>query len=351
MLNKDNSLGDNPIMENGIHVKIVKVNETIDKITGNILGIIEYGETAVFADDADLKFLPYQFIQVENINENFCEVWYTPELVYYRNISSCRIGEGENFCFRTVTLEDETEGHQEKARNAYKQIFSELNLNTYHVVRFWNYIPRINDMGDVQERYKEFCAGREEAFLEFYHKNGSVYPAATGVGTYGKDLCLSLLAVHKKAKRCNIENPNQVPAYCYPRQFGASSPKFSRAAYVESECEKMLLISGTASIIGTESVYIGDVVMQTNTTIDNIKILFDEKNLKKYAIDYWEIKTNLEYLKVYIKNWDDFPIIKQICENSFEKEKILYLQSDICRTELLVEMEGVWLEKFEVIAE
>ncbi|GLB31290.1 pteridine-dependent deoxygenase like protein [Lacrimispora amygdalina] len=330
-------------MEKCLDVAIVTGNETLDKISGNILGIIEYGVNAIFAADADAKSLPYQFIQVKSINENFCEVWFTEETVYYRKSESCRIGESENLCFRTVTVYDEAGGHQEKAENAYKQIFSELNLDLYHVVRFWNYIPNINEKGDVQERYKEFCAGREDAFLELYHKNDSVYPAATGVGTYGNDLCLCLLAVHKKAKRCNIENPNQVPAYCYPRQFGASSPKFSRAAYVEFQSEKIMLISGTASIIGTESVYMGDVVMQTNTTIDNIKILFDEKNLRKYAIDYWRIKAKLKYLKVYIRNWDDFPIIRQICENRFEKEKIVYLQSDICRSELLVEIEGVWI--------
>lgn len=331
-------------MEKCLDVEIVTGNETLDKITDNILGIIEYGEKAIFAEDADIKSLPYQFIQVKSINENFCEVWFTEETVYYRKAESCRTGESENFCFRAVTVQDEAGGHQKKAENAYKQIFSDMKSDIYNIVRFWNYIPNINEKGDVQERYKEFCAGREEAFLEFYHKNGSVYPAATGVGTYGNNLCLSLLAIHKKAERCNIENPNQVPAYRYPKQFGVSSPKFSRAAYVEFESEKILLLSGTASIIGTDSVYIGDVIMQTNTTIDNIKILLDEKNLRKYAIEYSGIQANLKYLKVYIKNWENFSTIKQICENSFEKEKIVYLQNDICRKELLVEIEGVWIE-------
>ncbi|WP_349945595.1 hypothetical protein ABFV83_17240 [Lacrimispora sp. BS-2] len=330
-------------MGESLYVEIVTANRMFDQIAGNILGIIEYGEKSEFAKEANTKFLPYQFIQVENVSGNFCEVWYTTESVYYKKVEGCSVGESDHFCFRTVTVNDEMGTHQQNAKNAYNQIFLELNLDVYHVVRFWNYIPEINEKGEAQERYKEFCAGREEAFSEFYQKNGKVYPAATGIGTNGSNLCISLLAIHKSANRYNIENPRQVPAYQYPEQYGTSSPKFSRATYVELENEKILLVSGTASIIGTTSVYIGDAFMQTKTTIDNIKILLSEKNLREYFIECSEVRAQLQYLKVYIKNWGDFPIIKQICERSFGNQNIVYLQNDICRKELLVEMEGVWM--------
>lgn len=331
-------------MGKGLNVKITTVNELLDTVDGNILGIIEYGKKAEFIEEANIRQMPYQFIQAKCADRNFCEVWYTEETVIYKRTELCKIGESENYCFRAATINDIAGGHKQNAKNAYNEVFSELNLDIYHVVRFWNYIPEINESGDSEERYKEFCAGREEAFSKLYFRNDKVYPAATGIGTDGDNLCICLLAVHKKAIKRNIENPRQLPAYYYPEQYGVSRPKFSRATYVELENKKILFVSGTASIIGAESVYIGDAVMQTKTTLDNIKILLSENNLREHAIKHSKIQENLHYLKVYIKNWVDFFIIKEICERNFEKTKIVYLQEDICRKELLVEVEGVWIE-------
>ena len=218
----------------------------------------------------------------------------------------------------------------------------EFDFNVFRVVRFWNYIPGINEYGEYDEHYKEFCVGRERAFYNFYKENGEVYPAATGIGSNGKDLCIVLLAVHIDASRYSIENPRQIPAYEYPTKFGISSPKFSRATFVQYKKNKILFVSGTASIIGSSSVYTGDVKKQLYTTIENVNLLFCKENLHRYSVLSNDNDMNLRYIKVYIKCWEDYQKIRAICERNFDKNKIIYMQSDVCRQELLVEIEGVW---------
>ncbi len=310
-------------------------------LNGNILGVIEYGKNKT--KSIELKSnLPYQFIQMGNIEKNIYEVWFTDETVIYKQIGSCMEGKSFHYCFRAIEENDSEGKYSENAEKAYRNILKELNFNIFRVVRFWNYIPKINEYGESDEHYKEFCIGRERAFYNFYKKHGEVYPAATGIGSSGKKLCIVLLAVHVDVSRYSIENPRQVPAYEYPLKFGNSSPKFSRATYVHYKKSKILFLSGTASIIGSSSVYDGDVEKQVHTTVENISLLFSKENLNKHSLILDDNNMKLRYVKVYIKNWEDYERICGICEKYFDKEKIFYMQSDVCRKELLVEIEGIW---------
>jgi hypothetical protein len=58
-----------------------------------------------------------------------------------------------------------------------------------------------------------------------------------------------------------------VSAYDYPRQYGPAAPSFSRAALTP---DPLLLISGTASIVGHASVHLGDVTAQLEETLANL---------------------------------------------------------------------------------
>ena len=65
------------------------------------------------------------------------------------------------------------------------------------------------------------------------------------------------------------------------------------------------------------------------------------KTGKQYEIENISLKQNLKLIKVYIKNWNDYSIVKRICEQRFGQVQALYLQNDICRKDLLVEIEAV----------
>lgn len=322
-----------------LDVEVFSDLENVLQINSNILGVIVYGKDKT--ESVKLN-LPYQFIQMENVEKSIYEVWFTDETVEYKEYGKCMEGKSLHYCFRAVEEKDSEGEHSENAEKAYRNILQEFDYDVFRVVRFWNYIPEINKHGECDEHYKEFCVGRERAFYNFYKENGKVYPAATGIGTNGNALCIVLLAVHIDASRQSIENSRQIPAYEYPAKFGVSSPKFSRATYVQYREDKIFFLSGTASIIGSSSVFVGEIEKQLYTTVENISLLFSEENLRRNSLSLDGDDMNLRYIKVYIKNWEDCQKIRTICERYFDKDKIFYMQSDVCRKELLVEIEGVW---------
>lgn len=323
-----------------IDVNVFSNLKDIFNISDNILGVIEYGQNKNEFERLDL---PYQFIQVQNLEKSIYEVWFTDENVEYNQYGNCMEGKSRHYCFRVVEENDSIGEHSKNAEKAYRNILQKFDFNIFRVVRFWNYIPEINEAGESDEHYKEFCIGRERAFRDFYKENGEVYPAATGIGTSGYCLCIILLAVHIDVSRYSIENPRQIPAYEYPTKFGVSSPKFSRATCVQYKEGKIVFLSGTASIIGSSSVYVGEIEKQLYITVENISLLLSKKNLLKYSLNLEDYNMNLRYIKVYIKNWEDYQIVRAICEKFFDKAKIFYMQSDVCRKELLVEIEGIWV--------
>lgn len=327
-------------MNGKLDVKIFNKESDITVFKEKILGIVEYGKKQKGKNLIVGKSIPYQFIKVENTSQSSYEVWYTDENVNYNNEGYCNVAESNSYCFLTATVK-ESKNYQAESEMAYKKLFSFLDMKKYCGIRFWNYISDINSIGNSEEKYKEFCRGREKAFLNYYTKVAKDYPAATGIGCKGNDICISLLAVNKEMRIRNIENPRQIPAYQYPKAYGVSTPKFSRATYISNNTAKYIFVSGTASIIAADTVYSDDVKMQTLTTIENIFVLLSAENLKLYNINGISIEKNLKLIKVYIRDWNDYVIVKKLCEKKFGQVEALYFQNDICRKDLLVEIEAV----------
>jgi enamine deaminase RidA (YjgF/YER057c/UK114 family) len=135
-----------------------------------------------------------------------------------------------------------------------------------------------------------------------------------------------------------VENPRQVSAYHYPRQYGSHRPVFSRAALLTQGDGRTLFISGTASIVGHESLHIGDCAAQTRETLANIGALLEEAN--RVAGDTHFDRSTLAY-KVYVRRPADLPVVQQELASTLGPDaQIIYLQADICRQDLLVEIEA-----------
>ena len=116
------------------------------------------------------------------------------------------------------------------------------------------------------------------------------------------------------------------------------------AVAVADEC--MIFVSGTASIIDSESQHIEDPVKQTEQTLDNIAALIDGQNLDKHGIPGFSCGLgNLECVRVYVKRPSEYKAIQQVCERRLPKVPILYTIADVCRPELLVEIEGIALAR------
>ena len=222
---------------------------------------------------------------------------------------------------------------------AYQEIFDVLDATEHrHLIRIWNYFPEINAQAGGDERYRHFNSARQMAFRNSGRATMGTVPAACALGSpAGSPLSIYFLAARRPAKM--IENPRQTSAYHYPPKFGRHSPIFSRACvWGESDCGR-LFVSGTASIVGHETIHRGDVVAQTRETMVNIAALLEEANRVLGWSDY---SLNDLKLKVYVRKPSDLPAIEATLSDLLNPAApIVYLQADVCREDLLVEIEAV----------
>ncbi|WP_051393191.1 FkbO/Hyg5 family chorismatase [Glycomyces arizonensis] len=220
----------------------------------------------------------------------------------------------------------------------YRAVFDLLEERGYRrLLRVWNFIETINAVNaDDLEVYRDFCKGRADAFSanpEFCRS----MPAATGIGSTGSGIAFFLLAV-KDIEVRHIENRRQTPAYEYPEQYGPRSPSFARASAITTRpgAERTLYISGTASILGHETVHDGDIEKQCATTAENIAELID--SCYGGAKDLKDATT----VKAYVRHAHHVPYVRAFCEEVFGTEASLAVFNvDICRSDLLVEIEAV----------
>ena len=221
---------------------------------------------------------------------------------------------------------------------AYTQIFELMRLlGVGHLWRTWNYLSDINDDADGMERYRQFNIGRHQAFGENLSIAHRGMPAACALGTAPPGLLCAILAGHAGFEQ--IENPRQKSAYEYPVQYGPRSPTFSRAILVPKEAGNHLLVSGTASIVGHTSVHLGDVAAQTLEAVNNLRTIVSEANGRQPHAQF--VLQNLDFV-VYVRHAHDFAIVEPILAAQIKgpDNSIAYLQADICRKELLVEIEA-----------
>lgn len=235
------------------------------------------------------------------------------------------------------------ESYASQVEKAYTHIFELIeDLGFPELFRMWNYIGSINDPnGFGMETYRDFCVGRAEAFAR-YSKG---MPAATGIGALSPGITCYLLS-SRVGDAVHIENPQQIPAYKYPDRYGPKSPSFARATYLSpSEVNRhqpRLFISGTASIIGHESQHIGDIAAQCDTALANIEKLIGSDNLARHDVPVKRDDLSFDTVKVYVRRPEDIPLVAGKCARYFDdpNSRIAYLNVDICRSELLVEIEA-----------
>ena len=226
---------------------------------------------------------------------------------------------------------------QQAAESAYHQVFALLDtLRFPHPFRFWNYIADINTHSFGMERYHQFNLGRQDAFLA--HGRGVVgnVPAACALGSTHGPLTIAFLA--GRAPPLNIENPRQTSAYLYPKQYGPRSPTFSRASLVHLGQHQVLFISGTASVVGHVTLHPADVVAQTRETMANIEAVLTEANrlTGQSAFD----PARLPY-RVYVRRAADLAEIRaELSRHVGDTLDAVYLQADVCRSDLLLEIEA-----------
>jgi enamine deaminase RidA (YjgF/YER057c/UK114 family) len=219
---------------------------------------------------------------------------------------------------------------------AYQEMFALLAKTAQpHLLRIWNYLPDINEVVDDEERYRVFNAARQAAFRNVGRAANASAPAACALGSMSGSP-LSLYFLSTRTPPTMIENPRQTSAYHYPAKFGRHSPLFSRACISSGSHGTNLFISGTASIVGFDTVHAGDVTAQTQETLANIEALLEEANR---LMGWARYQLSALKLKVYVRNPLDGAAIAAVLETA-GCARPLMLKADVCREDLLVEIEA-----------
>jgi len=283
-------------------------------------------------------------------SDPLCEVW---RLADGRDVEPfsqsqrqgrVRYSHCDELLFGSVTIEEDgvigkSSGALRRATmTAYQDIFAVLEETQHrHLIRVWNYLPDINGESDGEERYRHFNAARQHAFQNAGRSTVGTVPAACALGSpAGSPISIYFLASRRPPTM--IENPRQTSAYFYPPKFGAYSPTFSRACLLKGSAGTNLFVSGTASIVGYETLHSGDVSAQTRETLTNIDALLDEANRIVGSAHY-----SLEDLKfkVYVRRASDLAATMRVLSAALDQSTtIVYLQADVCREDLLVEIEA-----------
>ncbi|HVC01417.1 MAG TPA: hypothetical protein VND80_04340 [Steroidobacteraceae bacterium] len=233
---------------------------------------------------------------------------------------------------------DEAEALREATGTAYGMVFDALERACHPwLVRVWHYLPDINREVGGEERYRLFNSARRAAFERRGLGADGSAPAATAVGsTRGGPLTIYFLAA--AVRPIMIENPRQISAYHYPPRYGRASPLFSRACLLPDSQAAHLFVSGTASIVGHRTVHAGDAAAQAGVALDNLSIIVEQAERLRAA---QRQSVGALCLKVYLRRAADLDAVRsEIGRRGVAAGSVAYLRADICRTDLLVEIEG-----------
>ncbi len=218
-----------------------------------------------------------------------------------------------------------------------------------HIVRIWNFIPEILEpLGELPHRYMVFNAGRYDALAAWYRSHDSfpvTLATATGTGHKGDDLVLHALTTSQPG--VPVENPRQIPSYRYSFRYGPRPPAFARATRVvlAGAHESALLVGGTASILGEDSQHDEDLEAQANETAANLNALLHSAlagaDDARSAQECCEL-SRFRSVRIYYPVAEHRERIEEIAQRTFSAaETVELLHWDLCRPELLIEIEGV----------
>ena len=244
----------------------------------------------------------------------------------------------------------------EQARDGFRELARRLQrvgATTGDIVRTWLHQGGITELEGSTERYRELNRARTDFFDEEQARGAMVvrrgdadyYPASTGIGTLCRGLTVSGMALRTNRRDVllrPLENPLQTSSFQYATSYSAKSPKFSRAMAVRIGDYVTTWISGTASIVRSETVHLGDAAAQTRQSLDNIERLIASENFARHGIAGVESSLkDLAKIRVYVKRPEDYASCRAVCEERLGAIPAVYALADVCRPELLVEVEGV----------
>ncbi len=238
--------------------------------------------------------------------------------------------------------------HKEQSNQVFAQLEEILlgeNLPVSSIIRQWNYIENISSFENDYQNYQAFNDARSHFYAKADWSLG--YPAATGIGTQAGGVMVELIAIAGTGLiNRALDNPLQIAAHKYSQGvlLGAldpctqqrTTPKFERARIIGLPELQTAYISGTAAIRGESSLISKDVIEQTQITMQNIDHLISAGN---YPVQ--GALREFKLLRIYVKNPKQMEEVRDYMKVNYPDISKLYICADICREELLIEIEGI----------
>ncbi len=303
----------------------------------DVLAVFEFGRSPL--ESSDPRHVPVALEQLDSPQR--IEVWRCDGPIKTGSWDSLRFAQGEQLTMGHLALDLRTHGDMRKtSRRAYDVLQSYLQQSPHQwPLKIWNYIPGINKGSGDEERYRQFCLGRADAVL-IDPGDLPPLPAATAIGAPPGEPALQVYFLAGALPGLDVENPRQVSAWRYPRQYGPRSPLFSRGTILKLNGSRQFLISGTASVVGHQTHHENQVASQLSESFRNVQSLLDEGH--RLMADSHARLDKEGILKVYIRDPADFELIRQTLEAEAPADiPRIYLLGDICRENLLTEIDGI----------
>jgi chorismate lyase/3-hydroxybenzoate synthase len=262
------------------------------------------------------------------------EVWHANGTVNSGFAGEVRFATDDHHLAGAIEVDErEHGGLANAAAYAYRAITGFQAKSQYtHLLRIWNYFDSINLGAGDEERYRIFCAGRTEGLQAAWRDR---YPAATAIGRRDGGHKLQVYWLAGRNPGIAIENPRQMAAYNYPRQYGPATPTFSRAMLVASG---LLMISGTASIVGHASRHAGSAQDQLTEIFSNLDSLllrahsYDPTLPPKFGRG--------TMIKAYLRDRNDAGMVERELRARLPADTpFVILTGDVCRADLLLELD------------
>jgi enamine deaminase RidA (YjgF/YER057c/UK114 family) len=233
-------------------------------------------------------------------------------------------------------------------------ILKREGLGFAHLVRQWNFVEDITGRAGqgrrARQNYQIFNDIRAEAYGRAGLRKG--FPAATGIGAAAGGFVLEFVAASGTAAETSVpvSNPRQTDAHRYSSKVlvGAAAaggsrrrtPKFERARVVVAAGAATCYVSGTAAIVGETVAGRGDAAAQACTTVLNIARLVAPANLRRAGVRAVGLAPRFTVVRTYVKRAADISAVARIVRAAFPGAPALFVEADVCREDLLVEIEG-----------
>jgi len=294
----------------------------------DVLAVIGFGRDAPACADPR-----YQRVALEpDLRPAPLEVWRSAGRIQHGSDGMLRWSHSEDYAFVGIELDErDFGGIAATTQAAYLRLGAWCRASaTPYLLRIWNYVDAINaGMGDA-ERYRLFCSGRAAGMV-----GAASYPAASAIGLNAGGRLLQVCALAARRPGTTVENPRQVSAWRYPREYGPAAPNFARAMRAPTHSPQ-LYISGTAAVVGHASHHIGDVAAQLAETLTNLE------SLRMTAGDVAPFGDPRSPLRAYVRHAADAARVREALLAQLGADTpLLVLRGDICRAELLVEIDGL----------